>query len=140
MSTAKFVLNSLMHAVLLLGCLSAGGCGPSVSPVTADPNVAASALKSTLDAWKAGRKPDDLLNDTPPVRVIDEEWVGGAKLLDYAIPDSGRVAGPSLRCRLELTIEKPDGKVVKKTAGYAVSTAPAINIVRDELDNEGLSE
>jgi hypothetical protein len=67
---------------LLLSFLGLACGGPSINPKTTQ---ARSALETSLDAWRAGKKPIELARADPPVQIADNEWNNGRKLASYEI-------------------------------------------------------
>lgn len=121
----------LLAATACVAALAAAsGCSPGVAhPV--DPDGARAALKTTLDAWKAGKAPDTLQGSSPAIVAQDLEWASGAKLLDYEIVD-GKPADANLDARVRLTLSAK-GKKVERDARYLVTTSPAVTVFRDMM-------
>lgn len=117
----------LLYALLAAGC---GGAGAVAPPV--DPDQARAVLRSTLDAWKAGRPHDAPGPESPPVRVADEEWLAGARLVAYEPLPKDQVVGVALRCPVKLTVQDRAGKTIKKTVTYNVTTAPTPAVIRQD--------
>ncbi|HET6879401.1 MAG TPA: hypothetical protein VFI31_04575 [Pirellulales bacterium] len=72
---------------LLVLTVSAFGCAKQADVkdyIPAD-EVARQALTTALDAWKAGKSPDQVEASKPAVSVQDKQWSGGAKLTAYEI-------------------------------------------------------
>src|SRR4051812_31909119 len=88
-------------ALLLLAPALAwvSGCDGSVTASRpADPERARQALHAALDAWKEGRTRDDAARFSPPIRVADEDWLAGLRLVDYRLEPGDRLFGTGLRC------------------------------------------
>jgi len=109
--------------------LALAGCG---GPKTADPAAAGSALRRTLDAWKAGEKPESLAKATPPITAVDAHWKKGVKLLDYEVAEPPSAAGYDLHYAVTLTVEDEKGKKKQQKTGYDVSTSPKLVVVRND--------
>lgn len=116
--------RGLAALVLLLAL----GCGRSLPP-PADGGRARDALRTALDAWKAGQKPDALRGRSPPIYFTDLRWGAGRRLLDYRLDDAAEPHGQSVRCSAVLTVEDDQGKTVDRKAAYLVDTGSSVVIV-----------
>jgi hypothetical protein len=126
-SPKNFVAALLL--ISLLGC----GRGNVATPGPSDPAKAKQALTQALDAWRSGAKPDSVSGAI----VSDEEWAGGAQLLNYELQGEGAVFGTSIRQKATLEVRGADGKALRKTALYQVATNPQVTINRsDALEDE----
>ncbi len=127
----KSVFNSSSPLVwyLCLSCLAMTftGC-VKVNPV--DVGKATSALETCLEGWKEGKKPDDLLEESPPITVHELEWTNGAKLLEYEIESDEKNADQSLIAWVKLKLESANGQVSETTAKYIVNTSPELTVMR----------
>ena len=122
----------LLAALLLIAVVGCGR-GNVAPPGPSDPAKAKQALTQALDAWRSGAKPDSV----SPTIVSDEEWAGGAQLLSYELQGDGAVFGTSIRQKAMLEVRGADGKALRKTALYQISTAPKVTINRsDALEDE----
>lgn len=115
---------------LITGLVAAAGCGggPVAAPV--EPDKARTALRTTLDAWKAGQKPDTLAQARPPIVAQDMDWLAGATLTDYQLLDDGKAEDANLRARVKLSLKSDRGKTMTKTAVYVVGTDPTLTVFR----------
>src|SRR5262245_4368709 len=122
----------LPRLICLFGLLvsTAAGCssGPVHAPV--DASKARETLRAALDSWKKGDAIDALQSASPPIYVIDVEWQGGAKLVDYQLASSGDEKDAHLFCPVQLTVRAPDGRVGKRDVTYVISTAPNLTVSR----------
>ncbi len=120
--------------VLLWAALLASGCGGSVptGPDAADPEVARRILNQALDAWKTGKSPADLTTDSPSIRVADEDWLAGMRLVHHESVGEVRVLGATARCPVRLSLRDPRGKAVKKDVLYLVGTGPTASVIRHD--------
>jgi hypothetical protein len=112
-------------------CAALAGCpgGPrTAAPV--EPDTARTALKTTLDAWKAGQDSASLAQASPPIIAQDLDWMTGAKLMNYELIDDGTPEDANLRVRVKLTLRDAQGKETTKTAIYVVGTDPKITVFR----------
>lgn len=118
-------------AAVAAAALALAGCTvgpPKAAPV--EPEKARTALKTTLDAWKAGRAIDSLAGETPPIVAQDLDWMAGAKLTDYQVVDDGLAQDANLKIRVKLTVRDPQGKTAAKTVTYIVGTDPKVTVFR----------
>lgn len=92
------------------------------------------ALVTTLDAWKAGQKPEDLANHQPKISVQDLEWMSGTKLVDYKITDKVTPVDARLFVDVQLNVIAPDGKKSQKTVKYVMNTSPGLAVFRQFVD------
>ncbi|WP_165249649.1 hypothetical protein [Paludisphaera soli] len=132
MST-RFPIPARRLAATLAVALAAiaTGCSSGVAhPV--DPGPAMDALKTTLDAWKAGKAPDSLQEASPPIVVQDLEWLSGAKLESYEVQGEGVPADANLQVRVKLNLAAK-GKKAQRDAHYLVTTSPALTVFRDMM-------
>lgn len=113
-----------LAVVLLAGC----SVGPKLAaPV--EPDKARVALRTALDAWKAGKPIGSLAEANPPIVAQDFDWLAGAKLDDYAVLDD-QAADANLRVRVQLTVRPAQGAPAKKTVVYIVGTDPKLTVFR----------
>ena len=120
------ITTGLLIAGLLLclaGCGGSGGGGGNELE-------AREALTKALDAWKAGRKADEMRNENPEVIVGDPDWKDGRRLTAYQI-GSGMFDGKNLRVPVTLTVEQPPRGQRKVVANYIVGTRPVVTLFRD---------
>ncbi|MFO0795954.1 MAG: hypothetical protein U0804_00675 [Gemmataceae bacterium] len=114
-----------LAALFLAGC----SVGPPVAaPVV--PDTARAALRTALDAWKAGRPIGSLADASPPIVAQDFDWMAGAKLDDYAVLDDGKAEDANLRVKVQLSLRPAQGSPVKKTVSYVVGTDPKLTVFR----------
>jgi hypothetical protein len=124
----------MMWSCAVLVFATAIGCGggtPKTLPV--DATKAREALNTALDAWKQGQTPDSLQKLTPPVNVLDADWVNGAKLTAYTVTSEGVVADNKLSIPVALTLQDSRGAKVEKSVIYIVATSPSLSILRNFL-------
>lgn len=112
--------------LLILFCFLIG-CG---SQIKVDAGTAQQALTTALDSWKEGKKPEDLLEESPPIEVQEMDWTNGAKLLDYEIVSDDQPAGQSLVAWVKLKLMSANGRSSETTAKYIVNTSPEVRVLR----------
>jgi len=114
----------------LLAIAASSGCGGSAAgPV--DETTARSMLAQALDAWVGGKQAAELRAQSPEIVVVDQQWTGGAKLVDYEIVGTGSFDGKTLRAPVNLTVIDPRARVPKKLpANFTVGLQPVVTVVR----------
>lgn len=119
-----FQFQFVRSSVLCLALIGLWGCGEvaKVHPVDAD--VARSALQEALEAWKDGKKPEDL---QPDMYATDQDWIAGKKLVSFEILDEEEVEGSNVNLRAKRTLSPADPSV-DPTVKYIITTSPAITI------------
>lgn len=120
-----------------LACMLAlAGCSPSQMQIAGSEEDALEVLTIALDAWKAGEKPDELKQESPPMYVQDEDWMGGRSLKDFKPHDAPKEFGGEWRVMAMLTLDGGGKPEEQKLVAYSVTTAKkAIVITRsDNLD------
>lgn len=121
--------NQGWYAALWFNCLAfLVGCGNHYTPV--DAGTAQAALSSTLEAWKEGKQPADLLEGSPSIEVQDIEWNNGAKLLEYEIVSDDGASGQGLIAWVKMKLTSSNGKTTETTAKYVVNTSPDVRVLR----------
>jgi hypothetical protein len=126
-------MNHVTRTLALAGLLAAG-CGPGLQ-TPAGPDQARDALRTALDAWQRGDRPDALRAASPAVHVRDPDWAAGRRLTQYQIAGDGGRSGVDLRYTVRLTLTGPKGKAVQKDTAYVVGTSPALTVVRNDPDS-----
>lgn len=119
-----------LAGALMLSLGFGSGCGQSAQP--ADASQARQALRTVLDAWKAGGLPGDLGSRTPSIYVKDLDWNDGYRLVSYKPSDEGKLAGYDMNYAVILELKSPKGKSVKKAAVYTITTRPECLVMRQE--------
>jgi hypothetical protein len=114
-----------------LVCLAfvAGCIGRVDAPVNV--NVAQKILTMSMESWKDGKLPKDLLVGSPSVFVQEAEWNDETQLLGFEIINDEQSAGPNLIATVKLKLSDSEGKVVEKTATYIVGTSPSLVVYRN---------
>ena len=116
------LLMSVLLCAVSVGC--GGPRGGSVNPTTAK-----DVLKTFLQAWQDGKKSEDL---KPGITGADREWTAGKKLASFEILPDEANQGTRLSMSVNLTLKDDKGAESKSTVKYAVSTAPAVTVLRDD--------
>lgn len=121
-----------MRPTLLLAAfvLVATGCGGPTQ--SSDPTKARTVLIESLDAWKAGKRLDDMRTGSPAVHVIDQDWMLGRKLLAYELVGDAKRDGPGTAFTVKLTLD--GGKPAGQPLTYRVFTSPSLSVARTESE------
>jgi hypothetical protein len=118
----------MLVLILVLALVLGSGCAPSARP--SDPGEGRKALQVVLDAWKGGAKPDSFAQQNPTIHASDGDWRSGCVLKDYRADGEATLAGSDLNYAVELELKNPKGRVIRKTAVYAVTTHPQLLVLR----------
>ncbi len=130
---------ALAGASMLLLC-AAVGCGARGTGVpVGDPEASRRALASALDAWKSGASGADgtVTVEGQTWRVADEDWLAGARLIDYQMDASGDSAGALTRpgtdsVSARLTIIPARGRKLTRAVVYQITPGSSPMIVRQD--------
>ena len=114
--------------MLALLCVMSVGCGGPRGQAV-NPTTAKEVCKTFLQAWQDGKKAEDL---KPGIIGADREWSTGKKLVAFEILPDEANQGTLLSMSVKLTLKDDKGAESKSTVTYAVSTAPAVTVLRDE--------
>jgi hypothetical protein len=129
---------ALAAAALVLAV--AAGCGArGADAPTTDPEAARRVLAAALDAWKAGAPgaAGAVAVDGRDVRIADEDWLAGTRLVDYRLvadrDPAAAVARPGTEAvPVRLVLAPARGRKATRTAVYLVATGPSPLIVRQD--------
>jgi hypothetical protein len=122
----RVLARSVILVVLTLGL---AGCGGGPPPPT-DKNDAVALLRIVLDAWQAGKTPNDLKNGTPAITAVDKMWSEGTKLSKFEIDDAAaQPNGYDLSCPVKLWLG--DGKKPPVSVRYVIALSPQRVVTRD---------
>lgn len=119
---------ALFGAIVLLTVV---GCGGPRRAANVNPDKARATLKTTLDAWKSGQKPDDLRKGSPAITAQDIDWMQGLALVDYQLEDDGLPLDANLRCPVKLVMKDAKGRQIEKKVKYTVGTDPVLTVFRE---------
>lgn len=111
---------------LVIAFAAIGGCGDKPVAAPVNPEKARAALRTTLDAWKAGRPIESLSKDDPPIVAQDFDWMAGVKLDNYEVLGDGTPQDANLRISVKLSLK---GKG-QKTVTYIVGTDIKLTVFR----------
>jgi hypothetical protein len=110
--------------------LMATGCKPGNPNEPVNAGKARETLKTALESWKKGDASTALQSASPPIYIIDPEWQGGAKLVDYQIIGDGEEKDAQLFAKVKLTVRGTNGKESTQEATFMISTAPNLTVSR----------
>lgn len=95
------------HALILVllmicmpGCAKTGDIKDYIPPE----EQARQALTTALDAWKAGKAPDQIGASKPAITVQDKQWSAGKKLTAYEIVGPASGEDQNRRFAVKLTL------------------------------------
>ena len=107
------------------------GCG-SAAASRRRPRTARAALNDALELWKRGDSLAAPKSLSPPVRVEDESWLAGKKLVSFRIDDRTETGGDRLRYPVLLTLSDSRGKVRKESAVYDIRFDGITTVIRQD--------
>ncbi len=125
-------MNRFLSLSGLAVLLASAGCGDGAPSKPADPAMAKVALADALESWKKGEPFDAPSSKNPPVRVADEDWKAGTKLVDYRIDGEGREVVGERSFPVALTLALAGKKPVVRRVEYRVSTDPVVVVSRQD--------
>jgi hypothetical protein len=116
----------------LIGAVAAllTGCTGSSLPPEADPVKGRESLKTVLDTWANGGKPEDLKVGRPPIHAFDPDWAAGYQLVRYEVDSTDRRIGVDLLVSVKLTLKKGDEKPREKTVNFSVAIGQYTVVLR----------
>lgn len=118
--------RSILAMVVAFGL---AGCGGSPPPPT-DKNDGVALLRTVLDAWQAGKTPNDLKDGRPSVTVVEKAWSDGTKLAKFEIDEgAAQPNGYDLSCPVKLWLG--DGKKPPVSVRYVIALSPQKVVTRD---------
>lgn len=96
------------HAfILVLLSICASGCSQTgdIKDYIPPEEQARQALTTALDAWQAGKAPDQIGASNPAVTAQDKQWSDGKKLTAYEIVGPATGDDQNRRFTVKLTLE-----------------------------------
>jgi hypothetical protein len=125
-------LSVILRRIILIGlCVIAGCSGSEPAEEAADSDRMLNVLTIALDAWKEGTAAT-LSQRDPPIRLVDDDWVAGRRLLAYRLEDPKAFAFPFESVFVELTLHTANGETVERNVGYQISLTPSLAVLRAE--------
>ena len=118
----------------LTWCLAAvvvvtSGCGPSEIRPEGDAAAARAAVADALEGWKTGETPEEMMSGSPALRVSDEDWRAGKKLVGFEIVDEPVQNGSHWRVYALLTLANARPSRVC----YAVTPGSPASVIRSDF-------
>lgn len=107
------------------------GCSRGVTTIEYDASAARRTLVAALDAWKQARG-NQLAKRQPPIRFVDDDWLGGWQLMDFQIRDDEAAFGPFRDVPVVVTLRDRTGRTVGKQVRYQVTLKPALAVLRSD--------
>jgi hypothetical protein len=126
-----FTLRAAFAAAFVISCVPGCGDRPLSTP-SLDEDSARRTLSEALESWKAGRPHDRPSDSEPSLRVADEDWLGGSRLVSYLVLPGDQVVGGRLACPVSLELLEPGGRRVERRVTYAVGTDPIPSVIRQD--------
>ncbi len=120
--------SPILILLLLLALVLGAGCSQSARPSNQDEGR--QALRTVLDAWKSGARADAFAQQNPSIHASDGDWLSGLTLQGYRTSGESRLVGTDLNYDVDLELKTTQGKLVKKTVVYAVTTHPQVLVLR----------
>jgi hypothetical protein len=99
--------------VVVVLLVLAPGCGPK-----AEHGRAEEVVKTSLDAWKGGEKPQQLTDRA--IDIAEPDWKAGYRLLDYQVKTASAQPQQGPRVVVVLTLQNRAGKKSNKEVAYEV--------------------
>jgi hypothetical protein len=91
---------------------------------------ARAALRTALETWRQGERPESLHGASTPILITDDDWQAGRRLVRYQVEEAQETDGPGLRCNVVLGIEDERGSRIERRALYQVDIHPHLVIAR----------
>jgi hypothetical protein len=122
--------NVIATALGVASLITLVGCGTKLIHATGDPDDVQELVADVLEAWQSGQTPEDLLDGCPAMHINDEDWDAGKALKAFAAAEPPVERGGHWRVSALLTLSAAGTADVQKAVAYAVTTEPAITIIR----------
>ncbi len=91
-------------------------------------------VKSALEKWQAGGKPDELKAASPSVEFNEAMWNAGEKLVSFEMGAVNYVeAERVVRCTVKLTVQKGKGKARTENVTYDVTLGPPVKVINNPM-------
>jgi hypothetical protein len=123
-----------MCRILPVVLIVAAGCSQGTKPVVEshhDSEQARTALVAALDAWRQG-KAKTLVQRQPPIRFVDDDFLMGFHLSDYALEEPDATIDLHKDVPVILVLRDSKGKTVRREARYQVATEPRLAVLRSD--------
>jgi len=100
-------------AVLITLISLVSGCAPH-----ADLGRAEEVVKTSLEAWKGGEKPQQLTDRS--IDIAEPDWKAGYRLVDFQVKNASSQPQQGPRVVVVLTLQGRGGKTLNKEVAYEV--------------------
>src|SRR5262245_65013218 len=100
-------------AIVAVVITLAAGCGPKP-----DLGRAEEVVKTSLEAWKGGQKPQQLTDRA--IDIAEPDWKAGYRLLDFQVKTASSQPQQGPRVIVVLTLQNRAGKKLDKEVAYEV--------------------
>ena len=117
--------------VVLVTLLCSAGCGDREAEQKMD--FANSTVKSALEFWQQGGKPEELMTGENPVEFHDDDWDVGAKLIEFEIRQTYMDRDGTARCAVTLKVQRGKKAPVDVRCAYQILTVPKVMVGRDPM-------
>lgn len=106
------------------------GCGFPAAKV----DEAKGHVKTALEKWQAGGKPDELKSQSPPVEFNEVMWNAGEKLVSFEMGTAKYAESDrAVRCEVKLTLQKGKAKARTENVFYDVTLGPPVKILNNPM-------
>ena len=122
------VIRPFIPWMLLLAATGCVARAPEIAPP--DRAEARERLESALSAWRSGETASRFMERVPNVRVRDQEWLGGTRLIEFEIRTDPQRNGDAWNFHVRLATETPARRVTAEVT-YLVSAGPPLTILRE---------
>ncbi len=116
--------------VVAIPLVFVAGCGFPGAKV----DEAKGHVKSALEKWQAGGKPDELKGQATPVEFNEAMWNAGEKLVSFEMGPAKYVESAQVvRCEAKLTVQKGKAKARIENVTYDVTLGPPVKVVNNPM-------
>lgn len=126
----RFQWRRIVGSNFLLIALSLGvsGCEQGARSLSLDEPKAREACTSFLNAWKEGKKVEEL---KPGIIGRDIAWDSGDKLTSFEVLPGEKNDGTNLHIPVRLALVNAKGKESTSKVIYVVGTSPVVTVIRE---------
>ncbi len=119
--------------LLLLSLLVPASCGYSDDGAKDKLAFLEQKVRTGLECWQAGSKPELLNTGEAPFEFYDEDWNRGAKLLSFEIRQTYLDSSKEPRCIVGLKIQTENQPAAEIECNYKIRTEPTVIVGRDPM-------
>ncbi len=123
-------LRRLQAGLLMLSvaCCLCYGCSPRQKTALSSAE-AQKALETGLTAWQNGQTTGKIETSTPPIEVVDADWLNGKKLESYEILGEQENTGDRRRFSVRLHFRSPQES---KEVNYVVVGGAPVRVSQEQ--------